>query len=302
MSSSTWSKWRVVLLLLIMMLGGTAGYVYAEARPPQYQATASVIVGELFLGAPTEDSIKASAALAASYSDLVRREPVLGRVAENQRLGDWRKLQDEVFARPSDKNPLLIQIQVTGSSPIAAQRLAEGLAERLIQLTSTTSDTFGQKFARRELTRLESEMSRTETRIDLAYARRDVATSITVVQRIDAAVAALRDTMKGLQEDRLLLLQMSGASAGDVTIMEEAYARPSPYRPDQLALTVAGIVVGMMLGLGLFHFIDVGRRNREFTRGLRPGLDGIGMPPPPPDPWVMSRPVREPVRPERAKQ
>ena len=65
------------LVVGLTLLGGAAGLGYAASQPPEYQAKSSVMVGEVFTGSPNDDSVKASQALAASYADLARREPVL---------------------------------------------------------------------------------------------------------------------------------------------------------------------------------------------------------------------------------
>ena len=87
------------------------------------------MVGEVFTGSPDDDSVKASQALAASYADLARREPVLAPVAAELGLGDWRLLQTKVHSQPGDKNPLLIQIIATAASSLQAEKLAEAVVD-----------------------------------------------------------------------------------------------------------------------------------------------------------------------------
>jgi uncharacterized protein involved in exopolysaccharide biosynthesis len=250
------------LVVGLALLGGGAGLGYAAYQPPEYQAKSSVVVGEVFTGTASDDSIKASTALAASYADLARREPVLRPVAAELQLGDWRLLVPKVHSQPGDKNPLLIQIITTAGSNQEATQLAEAVATRLVALTTSTARSPGQEFAVREMDRLSAEISTNEQRIDELTARLDSETDLDIAAALQADLQGVRENLTELEAVYQSMLErfVTGGFAGDVQVVEHAYATPSPFRPDPISLTAAGLVAGLMLAAGLLHLAAGGRR------------------------------------------
>jgi glycosyltransferase involved in cell wall biosynthesis/capsular polysaccharide biosynthesis protein len=238
----------------VVLLGAAGGFGYSQVRAPDYQANSSVIVGEVFRGAPTDDSVKASMALAASYADLARREPVLAPVAKTEGIDDWRRLQDKVFVKPGDKNPLLMQIQVTGESADQSTRIAEAVAQQLVTMTRNATKSPATEFAQREIPKLEAEMRQTERRIDSLHKRLDAATDNATAAALEADLQDLRENLIDLQASHAALLdRFTSAGAGEVRIVEHAYAATSPVRPDPLALSLAGTAAGLALAVGWLH-------------------------------------------------
>jgi glycosyltransferase involved in cell wall biosynthesis/capsular polysaccharide biosynthesis protein len=250
------------LVVGLTLLGGSAGLGYAELQSPEYQAKSSVVVGEVFSGSPNDDSIKASQALATSYADLARREPVLRPVAAQLQLGDWRLLQPDVHAQPGDKNPLLIQITATAGSSTRAEQLAEAVATRLVELTKGKSRNLGREFVQREMDRLRGDIAATEERIDARSGQLDAETDPDVAAALQADLQDLRDNLVVLETSYQSMLDrfVAGRFAGEVQMVEHAYATPSPVRPDPISLTAAGLAAGLMLAAGLLHVATGGRR------------------------------------------
>ncbi len=250
------------LVVGLTLLGGAAGLGYAASQPPEYQAKSSVIVGEPFTGSPDDDSVKASQALAATYADLARREPVLRPVAAELRLGDWRLLQTKVHSQPGDKNPLLIQIIATAASSRKAEQLAEAVSHQLVSLTTSSDASPGRGFAQREMERLDAEIAETEGRIDKVEARLDSETDGDVAAALQAHLRDMRGTLSELDTSYQSMLDrfVTAGFAGNVQIVEHAYATPTPVRPDPLSLTAAGLAVGLTLAAGLLHVASGGRR------------------------------------------
>lgn len=239
----------------VVLLGAAGGFGYSQVRAPDYEANSSVIVGEGFGGSPTDDSVKASMALAASYADLARREPVLGPVAKAEGIDDWRELQDKIFVRPGDKNPLLLQIQVSGESRSQATRIAEAVAQQLVTLTENAATSRASQFAQREIPHVEAELRQTESRIDALHKRLDATTDTAVAAALKADLQDLRGTLIELQSSHQALVESSAsAGAGQVRVIEHAYATNSPVRPDPLALGLAGTAAGLALAVGWLHF------------------------------------------------
>jgi glycosyltransferase involved in cell wall biosynthesis/capsular polysaccharide biosynthesis protein len=250
------------LVVGLSLLGACAGFWYAAVQAPEYEAKSSVVVGEVFTGSPTDDSVKASQALAASYSDLARREPVLRPVAKELGLGDWRLLQKQVHSQPGDKNPLLIQIIATDASSAQAEELADAVANQLVALTTNTARSPGRDFAVREIERLDEEIGRSEGRIDALNERLDTEKDADIAGVLRDDLQDVRANLTVLQDSYQTMLDryITAGFAGEVQIVEKAYAVPDPVRPDPITLTAAGLVAGLLLAAGLLHLAAGGRR------------------------------------------
>jgi glycosyltransferase involved in cell wall biosynthesis len=251
------------LVVGLSLLGATAGFAYAAVQAPQYEAKSSVVVGELFRGSPTDDSVKASQALAASYSDLARREPVLEPVARQLQLGDWRLLQNRVHSQPGDKNPMLIQLIATADSSEQAEELAEAVAKQLVTLTTSTERSPGRDFAEREMGRLSLAIDKSERRIDALNRRLDRETDPDLAGNFQAELQDVRADLAEMETSYQSMLDrfVTAGFAGQIEVVEHAYAVPTPVRPDPVTLTAAGLAAGFMLAVALLHLGVVGGRS-----------------------------------------
>ncbi|HET9997304.1 MAG TPA: glycosyltransferase [Nocardioides sp.] len=251
------------LVVGLSLLGGVAGFAYAAVQAPQYEAKASVVVGEPFGGLPTDDSVKTSQALAATFSDLARREPVLEPVARQLQLGDWRLLQNKVHSQPGDKNPMLIQLIATADSSTQAEELAEAVAGQLVTLTTNTDKSPDATFAEREMNRLSVAMEKSESRIDALTERLDKETDPDLAANFQADLQDVRNNLTAMQTNYQGYLDtfVTSGFAGQVEIVEHAYAVPTPVRPDPVTLTAAGLAAGFLLAVALLHMGAGGRRS-----------------------------------------
>ena len=241
------------LVLALMGLGAAGGFGYAQVREPEFQANASIVVGDVFGGSPTDDSVKASTALAASYADLARREPVLRQVAESQGIGDWRTLQTMVHAKPGDKNPLLVLIQVTAGSRAKAEGIAEAVAQRLVAVTNVNQPST--EFAEQEIARLDADIAGTQGRITALQKRLDAAGSSATAAALTADLQDLRKTLLELHAGRQDMIDqfVTAGAASEVKIVEHAYATTSPLRPDPLSMVAAGLAAGLVIAAAWLH-------------------------------------------------
>jgi glycosyltransferase involved in cell wall biosynthesis/capsular polysaccharide biosynthesis protein len=245
-------RWHLILALTL--LGAAAGFGYSQVRAPVYEANSSIVVGEVFGGAPTGDSVKASAALAASYADLARREPILRPVAKSQGIEDWRTLQTMVHAKPGDKNPLLVLVQVTADSTEEAEGIAEAVAEQLVKATSY-NQIRGTTFAEQEIKRLDEDIAQAQARITALQKRLDAAAGGSTAEALAADLQDLRKSLLELHAGRQDMIGqfVTAGAAGEVRIVEHAYATKSPLQPDPLLLSAAGLAAGLALAAAWLH-------------------------------------------------
>jgi len=227
------------------VLGMLAALGYGATHPPAYSATTTLAVGEVAT-APTEDQLGLGAADATTVADLVRRQVVLQPVAQSLSLGDWRTLQRQVSSRVGD-NPLFVEVSVTAASPGAAERLADAVAQRVLQLTATDAwPALDPMFVDRELARIGDQVHRTQAGIDRVLHRMDAA-GPEGASRLGRQLTTLHGRLVSLQDASQALLDRRSqpGPAGGVTVEDVAYAHRQPWPPAMPALAGLGAVGGL---------------------------------------------------------
>lgn len=133
-------KWWWLILASVAVAAG-ASYLASSAAPRSYLAHTTLMVGQA-LRNPNADAseLYTGSALAQSYSDLVRREPVLRSALTALNLDwDWGMLQSMVTSRVVPGTQLL-EISVLDNDPQRAMVLADEIGRQLIlQSPSSTN-------------------------------------------------------------------------------------------------------------------------------------------------------------------
>ena len=119
---------RFGLLLLLVLIGGGAGAIYAAVKTPTYTAKAYVVT----IGAGAEPIVALNYAQA--YGRIATTGPVLATAGKT--LGADRAGLDRVTASTSPDAPV-IEITATGASPGRTANVANAVAGSLIALGDT---------------------------------------------------------------------------------------------------------------------------------------------------------------------
>lgn len=129
------------LIVASMVVAGFAAWLGSRATPRLYQSRTALMVGQVLQNPnPNASEFYTGQALAQSYSDLARREPVL--VGTLTTLGldwDWAALQDMVTSRVVPGTQLL-EIAVQDTNPERARIIADEIAHQLILQSPAGSD------------------------------------------------------------------------------------------------------------------------------------------------------------------
>ncbi|MGH3385986.1 MAG: glycosyltransferase [Nocardioidaceae bacterium] len=257
---------RIRLVAVLTIIGGLGGMAYSQVQPPEYHATTNLLVGDVIGGPADEEGLKAAAALAATYSDLVRREPVLKPVAEEGFADDWRTLRLQVHAQPGDNNPQLVQITTSAPKMHEAEGLAGAVADQLVALTKQRQLSAQDEFAVEQVDRLEKDITATQDQIRKAQKKVDQASTPEEAAEFATAANRLRETLTEMQtnyDEMRDQVRRTGGSAR-VAILEEAYASPSALRPDLKGLVAAGAGTGLALAVAWIYLSD--RRRARLAR------------------------------------
>ena len=246
---------RLGFLLALTLLGGAVGFGVAYVQTPVYKGAISLQVGRDLAVAADDETLQTSAVLANRYADLVRREPVLGPVAEDGWADDWRDLSRDVSARTGAKNAQLVEISVYTDDPQKSTDLATAVADSLMREAREQITSSDRSFLREQLTALEADIAREHRellRLQYALAAAPEADRQTLASRI----AATQNTLAALRSNYTELDALDTSEAGELSIVDEAWSTRSPLRPTPLVLALAGMLIGLTLGIAWVHLFD----------------------------------------------
>jgi glycosyltransferase involved in cell wall biosynthesis/capsular polysaccharide biosynthesis protein len=249
---------RAAFIAVATTLGAVGGFGFAQLQSPVFKSEATLMVGTSGGSSLSEDELKFSAALAAAYSDLARREPVLGPVAASGFADSWRQLQPNVQVQQGTKNPQLIQLSVYADTPKGATALANAVTHELKRMASPGTASSQQRFITNQLRTLERTITVTSSNLEAALLALD-ATPEGERTAVLARVEALRQDIAALQGSYAQLERLDTANAGRLSVVDTPWTQRSPLRPTPIVLTIAGATVGLALAIGLVH-LSVRRR------------------------------------------
>jgi capsular polysaccharide biosynthesis protein len=246
------ARQRWLLISLGMLLGLGFGVAWFQLAPRQYEASSviaiSPITGELFSSTPVNQLVNT-----ATESAIARSGEVASRAAEIAGLeGDVRDIQERVsVAVPL--NSLVMEISYRATTATDAAAGANAFAESYLEFRASAAE--------RRLEGYEAGL-------------RD---------QLDQATAALEQAPEGSPEAQELLQRVSAlqeeigqAAAATVTpgqVITFAQEPRYPASPRRLVAGVAGLVLGVLIGValaGLAHGVD----DRVTTVGAAERLSG----------------------------
>lgn len=258
-------RWWLVLLVTILV--GAGGYIFSQRQPKVYEATTTVLVGQSIRSAQLERvDIQTSQALAQTYVDMARREPVLEGVVQTLGLqNDWLDLRKSVSVRLVPDTQL-IEISVEANSPEMAEKIADEIANQLLIISPSSTDgsealTVNDEFNRQQVAILQERITNAQTRL----AQIDAALARTTTPEQQAALQAEKTNLENLVVEwgrnytDLLPLTISAPSRdpNEVTVIEKAHSSFQPVRPNIQLNTVVAAGIGLLLAIALIFLLDL---------------------------------------------
>lgn len=296
---------RLGLLITLSVLGAATGYGIGYVQAPVFKGETTMEVGEDLSVTANEDTLKTSAALAVRYADLARREPVLQPLVDEGYADDWRQLQRNVFARPGDKNPQMVEISVYAGDQEEARRLATAVADSLTTVSRSAVSSSDRSFLGQQVSALERDIVRTTRELDdaqSALAQVPPEEAARLRSRIESLQSQLADQRSSYAD----LNALDTSESGKLSPVDQAWTTRSPLRPAPLVLAAAGAAVGLTLAAAWVHLFsqrpitpEPAPKALEPTRGdeaRHRSTNGNGRPRP--STWATPNP---PTRPHRSK-
>lgn len=260
--------WTIVLLV---MLGGVAGFGLASLQTPTYSATTSLLVTT-----PLSSTLIDGGSRAETYRSLVESGPVLDRVILELGLSDDRRELSERIETTVVMNTQLIEITAKDSSP-----------ERAAEIANSTARNFESQVATLTVGQLEQTLSELQAQSDTLTARlEEIDAQITELDTdANADNSEVQSQLNTLQSERLRIAQTVAdldssirsineqlvTSTTPVAVADEAMVPEEPDSPRPLLIGTLGAFLGGLIGLGLvavLEFMDTGLRRGDDVEEL----------------------------------
>ncbi len=254
-------KW-LWLILLGTAVAGVSTWLVARDQPPIYQSSVTLMIGQALEKAnPNYTDFYTSEQLAQTYSELIKREPILRATA--RALGfeeEWRSLQGQITARLVP-NTQLMEILVTDTDPQRAQLIADQVAHQLISsIERARPQDSNRQFIQEQAASLPPKIQAAQEEIQKLEAELSQAFSARQIQEIQSRVATLQNqinTWQATYAQYQLLLGDQGINT--LTIIEEARLPTAPIGPQWKKQVLLAAAVGMILAAGtafLLEYLD----------------------------------------------
>lgn len=274
------------LILIFITTGALGGYGLSLLQTPYFQSTTVLQVGPIFQNTDLDrQDLLTSESVALTYSNVIRRQPVLQGVVESLNLGiTWQQLREKISVDLVE-GAQLIQISVEAQSPFTAQKIADEVARQMILFTTagpgTAESIDYQPFVQTQLQNLETRITNGQNRL---VALGDELIQTESIERI-SALQAEQNTLLSLittwesSYTQLLNYLASTKSPATLNILEPAQADLVAVRPQVYFFIFIGGILGFFLSLGavfiLEYLDDTIKTSEEITKSL--GVPVIGI-------------------------
>lgn len=246
-------------MVACVLVASVSSYIGTLGMPRIYQATATVMIGQSIQEAnPSSNDIWVSQQLAATYSQMVKRQPILQGAARALGL-NFIPSGANVSTRSIESTQLL-EISMRDTDPVRAKALADEICNQLVLQSPTNSrDQARQDFVQAQLSDLEAKVKATEDEIEAEQAKLDAANSARAIQQYQSNITALQTKLNTYRSSYASLLLTVQGGTNFITIFETANVPSYPISPNvsQTVLLAAAIGLGLAVaGAFLIEFLD----------------------------------------------
>jgi capsular polysaccharide biosynthesis protein len=251
------------LVLGLAIIGGVGGYLMSQRQTPVYEATTTILVGEILESTDlNRTDILTSELVATTYAEMVRRQPVMEGVVGSLGLDqDWRQLKSQVRVNLIEGTQL-IQINVEASTPSKAQLIGDEIATQLISFSPAQNQLQGtdntQAFVQQQLENLQARLEAGENRralLDQQLANARTTERLNEIQgEIDVLASLLTEWENNYTQ--LLIFLGNRQSPNNLTIIEPAQASTNQIRPNIRLYILIGSGVGFFLAISLIFLFE----------------------------------------------
>ena len=242
------------ILVLCTVAAGIAGFILLQRTPSTYEATETLAVRPV-TGPDGVPDLQSAQALADSYAEQIRANPVLTAAARSVGLPDSPpgELSSQIQARRLT-NTALVRVTVQSTDRAVAADLASAVVqvfvrqngeEQASRLSATQANLMkvvgdlqaGQDSRNQQIDELRSEPASTSRDAQIARLQDQISQL-----QASQAVAA-----RGLQDVQLALAR----SSSDLSVIDPAVPPVAPIRPNRPLSVAMSLLAGVFAGLGI---------------------------------------------------
>jgi capsular exopolysaccharide synthesis family protein len=252
-------RWGWLIAVATLLVAGTSLAV-SRALPPTYAATATLLVQERgsAVGGRQYEDVLSSEKLARTYGQMILTVPVLEQVIRSLELATTPEELSKRLSTRLVRDTQLIQITAEDRDPWQAQRLANTVAQAFMEQNRRLvvgSYASAKENLTRQIARLSGQIETTTmtveqlrgTMVSGAATPQDLVLLQQLQSELSQAQLTYSNLLKTLQE-----IELAEARAADgLRLIEPAVEPVRPARPNLLLNAIAGVLVGLLGGLGL---------------------------------------------------
>src|SRR5512143_223539 len=249
------------LIVASVVIASVASYLGTLATPRQYMSRTTLMVGQSLQNPnPDQSQLYMSQALAQSYTDLVKREPVLRGTLEALKLDwDWQLLQSMVTARVVPGTQLL-EITILDTDPQRVKVLADEIAHQLILQTPASTDVEREaehQFVLQQIENLKTNITNAESeiqRLDTTIAQATSARQIQDARSQQLALQAQVSTWQATYAQLLTNLQVN--STNYLSVVEPAREPTGWVGPTTSSNILLAALIGFVLAASAAYILE----------------------------------------------
>ncbi len=253
-------KWWWLIALCAILAAG-ASFVVNRSTPPVYQASTTLMVGQIIQDPnPNTQDMSTSERLAQTYAEIARRQPILQATVKALGLDtSWEELRERVSVNLV-RNTQLIEIRVMDTDPQRAKVTADEIARQLILQSPTQQDKEREghrQFVTAQLADLQAKIEAGQAEIAELEKSLAVAFNAEQMQNIRAQITALQNQVNIWQANYASLLSfLQEGVTNYISVVEPATVPMVPISPRTRTNILMAAMVGIMLGAGFAFLIE----------------------------------------------
>jgi len=256
--ASTLWKWAWLLILATAVAAASSWWVVKD-QPPIYQTSTTLMVGTTIQQvSPDYSEFYTAERLAQTYSELIKREPVLKATAAA--LGfesDWRALRGQISASLVAGTQLM-EVRVIDTDPVRAKQLADEVTRQLMNTVEQARPQGSSRtFIQEQVDVLPGEIQTTQEEINSLRAQLAETTSAREIQDLKTQISALETQVNSWRStfaQYQLLLGDTGVNV--LSVIEEAPVPSTPLGGRGTSQILLAAAIGLMLALGAAFLIE----------------------------------------------
>lgn len=251
--------WRWAWLIVLgTLLAGVTAFLVSRNTTPMYQASTTLLVSEAREGTIIDyTSLMTSERLARTYSELLKKRPVLDEVIRNLDLA----VEPDSLATRVDvqlvRDTQLIVLSVEDADP----RQAAAIANKIPQIFITRNEAIQtQRYAAskesllEQMANIEEDIQRAEK--DIARLRAADGDNEEELARLEDNLSRYRATYASLLTSYEDIRVTEAKRTSNILVVEPAEVPGSPVSPRTLMNTLLAAIVGAMLAVGVVFLIE----------------------------------------------